>query len=51
MWVGRATVFFVGLSVILALMLGLASTALGANGDFLRLVHDQAAFSAMDRCS
>jgi len=37
MWVGRATVFFVGLSVILALMLGLASTALGANGDFLRL--------------
>jgi hypothetical protein len=32
MWVGRATVFLVGLSVIVALVLGVASTALGANG-------------------
>ena len=32
MWVGRATVFFVGLAVILALIFGVASTALGANG-------------------
>ena len=32
MWVGRATVFLVGLCVILALLLGLASTALAANG-------------------
>ena len=32
MWVGRATVFLVGLAVILALLFGLASTALGANG-------------------
>ena len=33
MWVGRATVFVVGLSVILALIFGAASAALGANGD------------------
>ncbi|HEX2742576.1 MAG TPA: hypothetical protein VHM69_19205 [Rubrobacter sp.] len=33
MWVGRATVFLVGLSVILALIFGAASAALGANGD------------------
>jgi len=32
MWVGRATVFLVGLSVILALTFGVTSTALGANG-------------------
>lgn len=32
MWVGRATVFMVGLTVILALILGVASAALGANG-------------------
>src|SRR3712207_5678307 len=32
MWVGRATVFLVGLAVILALVFGAASTALGANG-------------------
>ena len=32
MWVGRATVFLVGLSVILALVFGVATTALGANG-------------------
>jgi hypothetical protein len=37
MWVGRATVFLVGLAVILALVFGLASTALGANGDPWRL--------------
>jgi hypothetical protein len=32
MWVGRATVFLVGLAVILALVLGAASAAFGANG-------------------
>ena len=32
MWVGRATVFVVGLAVILAMVVGLASTALAANG-------------------
>jgi hypothetical protein len=32
MWVGRATVFLVGLAVILALVFGVASTAFGANG-------------------
>jgi hypothetical protein len=32
MWVGRAAIFLVGLSVILALIFGVASTALGANG-------------------
>lgn len=37
MWVGRATVFFVGLSVILALVFGVVSTALGADGDPLIL--------------
>jgi hypothetical protein len=31
-WVGRATVFLVGLAVILALSFGVASTALGADG-------------------
>jgi hypothetical protein len=30
--VGRATVFLVGLSVILAVLFGLASAAFGANG-------------------
>jgi hypothetical protein len=37
MWVGRATVFVVGLAVILALVLGVATTAFGANGDALKL--------------
>lgn len=32
MWVGRATVLFVGLVAILALLLGVATTALGATG-------------------
>jgi hypothetical protein len=32
MWVGRATVFMVGLAVILALVFGVASMALGADG-------------------
>ncbi len=31
-WVGRATVFLVGLAVVLALVLGLASAAFGADG-------------------
>ncbi len=37
MWVGRATVFLVGLAVILAVVFGLASTAFGANGQAWRL--------------
>ena len=37
MWVGRATVFLVGLAVILALVFGVATTALGANGQFFLL--------------
>ncbi len=37
MWVGRVTVFLVGLAVILALVVGVASTAMGANGDFFKL--------------
>lgn len=37
MWVGRATVFLVGLAVILALVFGVASTALGKNGQALIL--------------
>jgi hypothetical protein len=32
MWVGRVTVFLVGLSVILAIVLGLASAAFSATG-------------------
>lgn len=32
MWVGRATVFMVGLAVVLALLFGVATTALGATG-------------------
>lgn len=32
MWIGRATVFMVGLAVILALVLGVATTALGTTG-------------------
>jgi hypothetical protein len=32
MWVGRATVFLVGLAVILAVVLGVASTAFGVDG-------------------
>jgi hypothetical protein len=37
MWVGRATVFVVGLAVIVALVLGAASAAFGANGDVFRV--------------
>jgi hypothetical protein len=37
MWLGRATVFVVGLAVILALVVGVASAAFGANGaNFIR---------------
>lgn len=43
MWVGRATVFLVGLAVILALALGVASIALGANGNPLILGRGNAA--------
>jgi hypothetical protein len=37
MWVGRATVFLVGLAVILALLFGVASMAFAGNGDPWRL--------------
>jgi len=37
MWVGRATVFLVGLSVILAVVMGVATMAFAANGDAWRL--------------
>ena len=33
MWMGRTTVFLVGLAVILALIFGVATTAMGANGN------------------
>ncbi len=41
MWVGRATVFLVGLAVILALVFGVASTAFAHKGDkgFFHLGH------------
>jgi hypothetical protein len=45
MWVGRATVFLVGLAVILAALFGLASAAFGANGDFWKLGRGNAATS------
>src|SRR5215218_11015193 len=32
LWVGRATVFLMGLALMLALLFGMASTAFGANG-------------------
>jgi hypothetical protein len=37
MWLGRATVFLVGLAVILAVIFGVASMAFAANGDPWRL--------------
>jgi hypothetical protein len=37
LWVGRTTVFVVGLAVMLALVLGVASAAFGADGDFFRM--------------
>jgi hypothetical protein len=43
MWVGRATVFLVGLAVILAVLLGLASTAFGATGGNFILGRNNAA--------
>ncbi len=39
MWVGRATVFLVGLAVILAVVVGLASTALAHTGVDKKLFH------------
>jgi len=51
MWVGRATVFLVGLSVIVALVLGVATTAMGANGDFFKVgrANLASAVSTLDR--
>jgi hypothetical protein len=51
MWVGRATVFLVGLAVILALVLGAASAAFGANGDFFKVGRDNfaSAVSVLDK--
>jgi hypothetical protein len=42
-WVGRATVFLVGLAVVLAVLFGWASAAFGANGDFWKLGSGNAA--------
>jgi len=36
-WVGRTASMVFGLAVVLALVLGVASMALGANGDFLKV--------------
>jgi hypothetical protein len=51
MWVGRATVFMVGLAVILALVLGLATAAFGANGDLFKVGRDNfaSAVSVLDK--
>jgi hypothetical protein len=51
MWVGRATVFVVGLAVIVALLFGVATTALGANGDFFELgrSNSASAVSVLDK--
>jgi hypothetical protein len=43
MWVGRATVFLVGLAVIFSLIVGAASAAFGANGDAFLLGRRNAA--------
>ena len=43
MWVGRATVFLVGLAVILAVVFGMASAAFGANGGNFILGQNNAA--------
>ena len=37
MWIGRATIFLVGLAVILAVVFGVASAAFAGNGDAWRL--------------
>jgi hypothetical protein len=37
LWLGRATVSVVGLTVIMALVLGVATAAFGANGDFFKV--------------
>lgn len=46
MLVGRATVFLVGLAVVLALLFGAASAALGANGKPFLLGRKNAASQA-----
>ena len=50
-WVGRATVFLVGLAVIAALLFGVATTALGANGDFFKVgrSNSASAVSVLDK--
>jgi hypothetical protein len=45
MWVGRATVFVVGLTVIMALVLGITTAAFGANGDFFKVGKSHAALA------
>ena len=51
MWVGRATVFLVGLAVIVGLVLGLASMALGADGDFFKIgrLNEAASTTTLDK--
>jgi len=50
-WVCRATVFVVGLAVIVALLFGVATTALGANGDFFKVgrSNSASAVSVLDK--
>ena len=36
-WVGRTASMVFGLALVLALMVGVASTAFGANGDFFKV--------------
>ncbi len=51
MWVGRAAVFVVGLAIIVALLFGVATTALGANGDFFKVgrSNSASAVSVLDK--
>jgi hypothetical protein len=51
MWVGRATVFVVGLAVIVGLLFGVATVALGANGDFFKVgrFNSASAVSVLDK--
>ncbi len=45
MWVGKATVFLVGLAVIVGLVFGVASVALGTDGQFFTIGHPNTAES------
>lgn len=49
MWVGRATVFMVGLAVILAVVFGVASMAFAGNGDAFKLGRNNTASALSKR--